>query len=135
MWYSLQGLVTAAIHLHQLLWPSPNPSIAWAVDLRCALGLGDLSALNQGPLQAASPLSRALETWNLLKPGGPLELTNFGPSGFTEPSPANCVRCFSPPAGRFTFFGVTYEVTEILQAVAELAPRASGELERLRTMV
>ena len=135
LWYSLEGLITAATRLHELLWPSPDPSVEWAAELRSTLGATDESPLNCPQLSGVAPLLPTLESWNLQKPGQPPLLTNFGPAGFTEPSPAECVRCFSPQFGRFTLFGATYEVTSLLHAVADLAPRVAQEVEALRSMV
>lgn len=135
LWYSLEGLVTAATRLHHLLWPSPNASLAWAVELRRALGVPDDSPLNRPQLSAISNLVSTLESWNSLRPGQPPLLSNLGPGGFTEPSPAECVRCFAPEAGSFTLFGTVFELPPLLNAVVELGHRVEQELQHLRAMV
>jgi hypothetical protein len=135
LWYSLEGLVTAATRLHLLLWPSANGSTAADVELREALGVADDSALNRPQLSAISNLVSTLESWNRLGPGPPPMLSNFGPGGFTESSPAECVRCFAPQAGKFTLFGEVFELPPLLNAVVEIGHLVEQELQRLRVMV
>jgi hypothetical protein len=105
LWYSLDALVSAAARLHRLLWPSPDGSLAWAVELRRVLGVPDDSPLNRPQLSAISNLVSTLEAWNALQPDQPPLLSNWGPGGFTEPTPAECVRCFAPESGTFTLLG------------------------------
>ena len=131
LWYSLEGLVSAATRLHHLLWPSPDDS----GELRGTLGVEDDSPLNRPQLFRVASLVSTLDAWNSLGPGQPPLLSNLGPNGFTEPSPADCVRCFAPEAGSFTLYGAVFELPPLLHAVVGIAQRVEQELKQLRAVV
>ncbi len=134
-WYSLEAVVTAATRLHQLLWPSPDTSSPAAAELQRELGVTDDSPLNRPEVSSSSSLVPTLEAWNSLRPGQPPLVSNLGPSGFAEPSPAECVRCFAPETGSFTRYGAAIELPALLGAVVEIGRRVNEELQQLRAVV
>ena len=118
-WYSLQGLIAAAIGLRGLLWPAAGASFAWAVELRAALEVTDDSPLNQPQLLSAADPIATLESSNWL----------------SDAAPAESVRCFDPETGAFTIFGSVVELPPLLTAIAELAQKAERESQHLREVV
>jgi hypothetical protein len=118
-WYSLQGLIAAAIELRGLLWPAEVASFAWAVELRAALDVTEDSPLNQPQLVSAADPIGALESFILS----------------SDAAAAESVRCFDPETGAFALFGKVVELPPLLTAIAELAQKAERELQHLREVV
>ena len=117
-WYSLQGLIAAAMELRGLLWPGASASFAWAIELRAALGVTDDSPLNQPQLAAAADPIRSLESFISVSDAA-----------------AESVRSFDPETGAFTLFGNVVELPPLLTAIAELAQNAERESQHLREVV
>lgn len=134
-WYSLQGLIAAAMQMHQLLWPAPDSSLPWAVELRAELEVLDDSPLNQPHLRSAFDLAATLEAWSTLRPGQAPLLSNLSSGGLADTTLAECVRCFDPQTGAFTLFGNIVDLPPLLNAIARLGPKAEEELQRLREVV
>lgn len=114
LWYSLEALLGAAAHLHQLLWPPPNPAVAWAAELRRALGMED-SPLARKELGAVLDLAGLVDDWALNPDGG--------------------VRWFDGELATLRYYGRVFELAPLLSAIAELEARAAREVRNMRQMV
>ncbi|HEY2019089.1 MAG TPA: hypothetical protein VGH38_36535 [Bryobacteraceae bacterium] len=132
-WYSLQGLIAAALQLHRLLWPEPDSSQASAVELRGALEIPEDSPLNQAPLVLSLDLLATLEAWGSPRPAP--SPSNLGTGGLSDASYAECVRSFDPETGMFTLFGNVVELPALLNAISDLAQNTEREMQHLREVV
>lgn len=109
-WHSLEEILSAAGHL---------PALASAA----GLDLAEDSPLNAPELAHAADV----ESWRPLRPE--IELSNFGPSGFTRANPGECARFFDLDHSIFISFGHIFEMPSLLSAIADLGHRAEMELE------
>jgi hypothetical protein len=131
-WYSLQGLIAAAMQLHRLLWPLPSGSQS-AVDFRGSLEVADDSPLNQPQLASALDVTSALESFGASRTS--LSRPILSPSGLADPASSECVRCFDPETGVFTVFGNAVELPTLLSAIADLGQKAEEEQQHMRELV
>ena len=131
-WYSLQGLVAAALQLHRLLWPEPDASQVWALELRGSLEIPTIR-LSTRPNSSSLDLLATLEAWSSPRPAP--SPSNLSPGGLADSTYAECVRSFDPETGMFTLFGNVVELPPLLNAIAELAQKAEQELHHLREVV
>jgi len=130
-WYSLQGLVSAAMQLNHLLWPPYGSSPDWVVTVRGALEVAEDSALNQPGLSTALDITQTIEEWTPTR-DGPAGFGSFGP---TDTATGECVRSFDPETGVFTLFGNVVQLPPLLSAIAELGRKAEAEQQHLREVV
>ena len=115
LWYALDALLIGAARLHQLLWPRPNPAVAWAAELRAALAIGIDSPLANKQLESALDLAALADEWILRPDGGP--------------------RWFDRELSALRYYGRVFELTPLLIAVADLEARAAREMRHMREMV
>jgi hypothetical protein len=111
-WHSLETIVSAAAQL---------PGLTSAAGLPLD---GD------SPLRAPE-LEHAAEVDSWRPPRLDLELSNFGPAGFTPAHPGGCARFFDFDTSIFILFGHVFEMAPLLAAIADLSHRAGMELENV----
>jgi hypothetical protein len=109
-WHSLDTILSAASQL---------PALAAAA----GLPLDDESPLHTPDLAHAADAA----SWRPQRPE--LELSNFGPAGFTRANPGECARFFDLDTSIFISFGHVFEIAPLLSAIADLNHRAGMELE------
>jgi hypothetical protein len=126
-WYSIQGLVTAAGHVQQLLDCDGA--------LCAALEVPQESPLREKRLAPASDVPAAYCRWLASGVRGPLRQTNFGPLGVSRSDPGVFARYVDPDPSVFRLFGEEYELASLLAAIASLREKARSELRHIRELV
>jgi hypothetical protein len=115
LWYSLEALLGAAAHLHQLLWPRPNPSVAWAAELRAALAIDLDSPLARQELVSVFDFEALMDEWIL--------------------HPEGAARWFDRELSTVHYYGRVFELAPLLSAIADLDARTLREVQHMREVV
>jgi hypothetical protein len=126
-WYSLQALLGAAAHLHRFLEADP--------DLKTALDVPDDSPLLRSELDCVADLRSACARWLGSRPRGPHRQSNFGPLGISQADPAVFARFIDPEESTAVLFGESYDLAQILAAIAILSQKVKTDLRQIREMV
>lgn len=111
-WHALESIVYAAACL---------PALVAAAGLK----LPDDSPLQTADLGETGDFA----AWTPMRTE--MELTNFGPEGFTRANPGECARFFDLDTSIFVRFGRIFELASLLAAMAGLEHRAEMEIEHL----
>jgi hypothetical protein len=115
LWSSMEALLGAAAHIHQLLWPHSEGDTRHADEFRLALAIAPDSPLAWTQLRAIWDLAALVDQWTA-RPGG-------------------AVRGFDREASQLRYYGLTFDLPPLLGAIAELEERAIGEVWQMRQVV
>ena len=126
-WRHMQSLLTAALHLRQLLVREAG--------LRATLGIPSDSAILNPDLEAVADPGRVFDVWVRAHPRGPLRLTNFGPLGISHADPAVFARYFDAESSTLLLYGTTFHLPDLLIAMAAVKAEAASQLRQIQALV
>ena len=134
VWYSVQALLVAAANVSKLLWPPGRDLRKRGETLRDSLLVGDDSPIRgRGLRDAFEHFDERIEKWAQSSPRGAFVDSNIGLAGRIEidaKSEKDYLRNFEPATWTVTFWGDSYHLIPLVEAIRSLQQRAAIETRR-----